>query len=56
LFNALLGNSATNMGRYLIVWTIELSDEKNQKQKYTMAFGGHHTQIKMQQPIKNMRA
>jgi hypothetical protein len=29
---------------------------KNQEQRYTMALGGHQTQIKMQQPTKNTRA
>jgi hypothetical protein len=34
----------------------ELSNGKNQEQKYTMALGGHQTQIKMQKPTKNMQA
>jgi hypothetical protein len=44
------------VGHYLIVWAIELSGGKNQEKRYTMALGGHQTQIKMQQPTKNMRA
>jgi hypothetical protein len=35
------------MGHYLIVWAIELSDEKNQEQKYTSALGGRQTTNKM---------
>jgi hypothetical protein len=35
---------------------IELSDRQSQEQKYTMALDGCKTQIKMQQPTKNMRA
>ncbi len=31
------------VGRYLIVQAIELSDGKNQEQKYTMALGGRKT-------------
>ena len=31
------------VGCYLIVWAIELSDIKNQEQKYTPALGGHQT-------------
>ncbi len=34
----------------------KLSDGKNQEQKYNMASGGRQTQIKLQQPTKNMRA
>jgi hypothetical protein len=34
------------VGRYLIVWAIKLSNGKNQEQRYTMAPGGHQTQIK----------
>ncbi len=34
----------------------ELSDGKIQEQKYNMASGGCHTQIKMKQPTKNTRA
>jgi hypothetical protein len=41
------------VGRYLIVWAIELSDGKNQEQRYTVALGGRQTQIKIQQPTKN---
>jgi hypothetical protein len=41
---------------YLIVWAIELSNQKNQEQKYNMALDGRQTQIKMQQSAKNMRA
>jgi hypothetical protein len=44
------------VGRYLIVWAIKLSNRKNQEQRYTMALGGRQTQIKMQEPTKNMRA
>jgi hypothetical protein len=36
------------------LWRIER--RKNQDQKYTMALGGRQTQIKMQQPTKNMQA
>jgi hypothetical protein len=31
------------VGRYLIVWAIELSDVKNQEQKCTSALDGHQT-------------
>jgi hypothetical protein len=31
------------MGRYLIVWAIELSNVRNQEQKYTSALGGRQT-------------
>jgi hypothetical protein len=31
------------VGRYLIVWAIKLSDEKNQEQKYTSTLGGRQT-------------
>jgi hypothetical protein len=44
------------VGRNLIVQAIELSDGKNQEQKYTMALGGPQSQIKTQQPTKNMQA
>jgi hypothetical protein len=54
------GNGAQDdhdgVGRYLIVWAIELSNGKNQEQRYTMALGSRKTQIKMQQPTKNTRA
>jgi hypothetical protein len=31
------------VGRYLIVWAIELSNVINQEQKYTLALGGRQT-------------
>jgi hypothetical protein len=31
------------VGRYLIVWAIKLSDVKNQEQKFTSALGGRQT-------------
>jgi hypothetical protein len=33
--------------------SLQIKRQKNQEQKYTMALGGHQTQIKMQQPTKN---
>jgi hypothetical protein len=44
------------VGHYLIVWAIKFSNGKNQEQRYTMALGGHQTQIKTQQPTINTRA
>jgi hypothetical protein len=36
----------TEVGQYLIVWAIKLSNRKNQEQRYNMALGGRQTQIK----------
>jgi hypothetical protein len=36
--------------------SLQIEQRKNQEPKYNMASGGCQTQIKMQQPIKNMRA